>query len=63
MLYCYHGNEEKDIDQSDTAVSRERLSDEVFKPTCQDRMLVWVFIGILHIKADEIVKYYCIFHS
>ena len=54
MFYCYHGNEKKDIDQSDTAVSRERLSDKRFKPTCQARMLVWVFIGILHIGADEI---------
>lgn len=36
---------------------RERLSDESLKRTRQDRMVVWVFIGILYMGAEEIYKF------
>ena len=40
---------------------RERLSDErSVMPTGQDRKVVWVFTGILHISVEEISVQICI---
>ena len=33
------------------------LSDEWVNSTWQDRMVLWVFVGILHIDVEEIYKY------
>jgi len=34
------------------------LSDESVKSTLQDRTLVWVFVGILHVGVEEVYKFF-----
>ena len=41
----------------DTAISRKVVGKKVSKCTRQDRKLVWVFTGILHIGLGEIYKF------